>query len=105
MLTFALALPIIFWLGGDPRHEMVATGGRVISTRFLPIVCGLVAVTLVPTLIHSYADSAVRDGRTTASIPMTLAGYTGAPSGRNATWGQRRFESDDWTERRLSLRA
>ena len=30
---------------------------------------------------------------------MSLAGYTGAPSGRNATWGQRRFDSDDWTER------
>ena len=24
MLTFALALPIIFWLGGDPRHGAVA---------------------------------------------------------------------------------
>jgi hypothetical protein len=71
----------------------------VISTRFLPVVCGLVAVTLVPTFIHSYSDSAVPDGRTTASIPMTLAGYTGAPSGRNATWGQRRFDSNDWTER------
>jgi len=71
----------------------------MISTRFLPIVCGLVAVTLVPTFIHSYSDSAVRDGRTTTSIPMTLAGYTGAISKRNATWGQRRFESADWTER------
>jgi hypothetical protein len=71
----------------------------VISTRFLPIVCGLVAITLVPTFIHSYSDSAVRDGRTTTSIPMALAGYTGSASGRNATWGQRRFESDDWTER------
>jgi len=71
----------------------------MISTRFLPIVSGLVAVTLVPTFIHSYSDSAVRDGRTTTSIPMSLAGYTGAPSGRNATWGQRRFESEDWTER------
>jgi hypothetical protein len=30
---------------------------------------------------------------------MSLAGYTGLPSGRNATWGQRRFESDDWIER------
>jgi hypothetical protein len=71
----------------------------MISTRYLPILCGLVAVTLVPTLIHSYADSVVRDGRTTSSIPASLAGYEGAPSDRNATWGQRRFRSDDWTER------
>jgi hypothetical protein len=71
----------------------------MISTRFLPVVCGLFAVTLVPTFIHSYTDSTVRDGRTTSSIPMLLAGYDGVPSDRNATWGQRRFESDDWTER------
>ena len=71
----------------------------MISTRYLPIVCALVAVTLVPTFIHSYSDSAVRDGRTTTSIPMALAGYIGAPTDRNATWGQRQFESDDWIER------
>lgn len=71
----------------------------MISTRFLPVVCALVALTLVPTFIHSYSDSAIRDGRTTAAIPAVLAGYTGTASGRNATWGQRRFESDDWAER------
>jgi hypothetical protein len=41
----------------------------------------------------------VRDGLTTTSIPMALAGYSGSASGRNATWGQRRFDSEDWTER------
>jgi len=71
----------------------------VISSRFLPIVCALVAVALVPTFIHSYTDSTVQDGRTTALVPASLAGYEGRPSGRNATWGQRRFESDDWMER------
>ena len=71
----------------------------MISTRFLPVVCALVAVALIPTFIHSYSDSAIPDGRSTATIPMMLAGYTGSPSGRNATWGQRRFESHDWTER------
>ncbi len=71
----------------------------MISTRYLPLVCALVAVALVPTFIHSYSDSAVRDGRTTAAIPMALAGYVGAPTDRNAGWGQRQFESDDWFER------
>ena len=71
----------------------------MISTRFLPIVCGLVAVTLVPTLIHSYADSSIRDGRTTASDPDGACRLRWCASGRNATWGQRRFESDDWTQR------
>jgi hypothetical protein len=62
-------------------------------------VCALVAVALVPTFIHSYTDSTVHDGRVTTSIPTSLGGYTGTPSGRNATWGQRRFDSEDWTER------
>ena len=71
----------------------------MISTRFVPVICALVAVALVPTFIHSYTDSTVHDGRVTASIPTSLAEYNGTPSGRNATWGQRRFDSHDWTER------
>ena len=71
----------------------------MISTRYLSIVCALVALTLVPTIIHSYIDTTVQDGRVTRAIPTVLAGYQGVPSGRNATWGQRRFDSGDWTER------
>ena len=71
----------------------------MISTRFLPALCVLVGLTLVPTLIHSYSDSTVHDGRSTTVIPETLAGYIGRASERNPTWGQRRFRSDDWTER------
>ena len=71
----------------------------MISSRFVPAVCGLVAVALIPTYIHSYAGSTVQDGRTTASIPTSLAQYEGTPSGRNNTWAKRRFDSDDWTER------
>ena len=71
----------------------------MISTRFVPIICALVAVALVPTVIHSYADAKIVDDRTTATIPASLAGYDSVPSERNATWGQRRFESHDWIER------
>jgi hypothetical protein len=71
----------------------------MIATRFLPAVCALAAITLVPTLIHSYSDATVNDGRSTVVIPESLAGYTGTPSTRNATWGMRRFESHDWMER------
>ena len=71
----------------------------MISSRFLPIVCGLVGLTLVPTLLHSYADTTLDDGRSTRAIPAVLNGYEGVPSGRNATWGKRRFDSDDWMER------
>src|SRR5687767_6181107 len=71
----------------------------MISTRFLPVVCALLAVALVPTFIHSYAEFTVEDGRLTGSIPTLLAGYSGAASKRDADWGRRRFESHDWTER------
>jgi hypothetical protein len=59
-----------------------------------------VALALVPTIIHSYAGVVVRDGRQAASIPPSLAGFTSVPSPRDQGWGKRRFESDDWFERR-----
>jgi hypothetical protein len=72
----------------------------VISLRYVPAACVLVLVALVPTIIHSYAGVVVEDGRRAAAIPVTLAGFTGVPSTRDAGWGKRRFESDDWIERR-----
>ncbi len=72
----------------------------MIATRYGGAVLGLLALALVPTVIHSYVGATIDDGLSTAAIPATLAGYTSEPSGRNATWGQRRFESFDWIERR-----
>jgi hypothetical protein len=67
----------------------------------MPITCLLVGLALVPTFIHSYVGATVVDGRATSAIPSSLAGFTSTPSSRNATWGKRRFDSDDWTERRF----
>jgi hypothetical protein len=71
----------------------------MVSSRYAPAVCALVAVALVPTLIHSYAGVRREDGRTTVRIPVVLAGFAGTPSSRDRGWGARRFESTDWTER------
>lgn len=71
----------------------------MISPRHAPAVCGLLALALIPTVIHSYSSAATTDGRATGAIPETLAGYHGTPSGRSATWGKRRFNSEDWLER------
>jgi hypothetical protein len=73
----------------------------MISTRFVPVTCVLVALALGPTLLHSYGRPAA-DGRSAAAIPPMLAQFTSVPSGRNATWGQRRFGSDDWSERKYT---
>ena len=74
----------------------------MIAHRYLPAVCVLFACALVPTLIHSYSDALPHDGRTAAAIPTLLAGYTSTPTSRNATWGKRRFDSDDWIDRNYS---
>ena len=72
----------------------------MISNRYLPAACAIVTLALVPTVIHSYAGIVVDDGRSTAVISSNLAGFTAVPSTRDDQWGQRRFESGDWFERR-----
>jgi hypothetical protein len=59
-------------------------------------------VTLVPTLIHSYSGRLDDDTREAAAIPTVLAGLRSVPSERDATWGQRRFSTDNWVEREYS---
>jgi hypothetical protein len=71
----------------------------VISFRFVPVMSVLLGLALIPTIIHSYAGALESDGRTTEAIPVSLAGYQSTPTDRNPTWGERRFESTDWTER------
>lgn len=71
----------------------------MIATRFVPALCVLFALGLVPTLIHSYTPDRTTDGRVTTAVASTLAGYYGTPTDRNEAWGLRRFESRDWVER------
>ena len=72
----------------------------MISTKYAAATCAVIMLALVPTIIHSYVGLVVQDGRSTATIPNTLAGFTSVPSNRDEGWGKRRFESDDWIERR-----
>jgi hypothetical protein len=74
----------------------------MISARYVPAVCVLFLIALVPTLIHSYGRDVAGDGLSTAAIGSSLVGYQSAPSGRSANWGLNRFESDDWVERNYS---
>lgn len=71
----------------------------MISTRYVPAACIVVALALVPTLIHSYGAEEGADGRSAATVPEVLDGRPSSPSDRSATWGKRRFDSDDWIER------
>src|SRR5687768_15027018 len=71
----------------------------MISFRYVPVVCVLVALALVPTLIHSYSAEPTHAGWNPSVIPDVLEGFVAAPSDRNPTWGKRRFDSDEWLER------
>ena len=74
----------------------------MLSTRFAPAVLVLLALAAVPTVIHSYMDSAELDGRTTSAIPARLADALGTPTKRRASWGEDRLGSHDWFERRYA---
>ena len=74
----------------------------MISYRYISAVCALLALALVPTLIHSYSEPVIADGRHTRMIPDVLDGTASVPTDRSATWGKRRFDSDDWFERTYS---
>jgi len=71
----------------------------MMSARYAPAVCLLLAIALVPTVIHSYVGARTSDGREARAIPLTLDGRAGNPTSRNAGWGQNHFESGDWFER------
>jgi hypothetical protein len=74
----------------------------MISSRYAPALCLVVAIALVPVIIHSYAGATIDDGRKVSAIPAMAAGYVGRPSTRDANWGERRFKSHDWFERRYT---
>lgn len=72
----------------------------MISARYAPVLCVLVGLALVPTTIHTYMNLTFTDGRRTSQLPQLLADYRAIPGKRSVGWGQRRFESDDWIDRR-----
>jgi hypothetical protein len=74
----------------------------VISPRYLTVLCALLALPLVPTIIHSYAGVVGTDSLTTRSIPLNWNEYASSPSTHDADWGRRRFEATDWVERRYA---
>ena len=65
MLTFALALPVLFWLGSG---RTIQQGEVMIAPRHLPALAILLTICLVPSILHSYIGSTVTDGRAAAGL-------------------------------------
>lgn len=72
------------------------------SGRYAAPLLVLLLLALVPTAIHSYANVTIDDGKSAATIPPTLAGFSSTPGSRNAGWGRRHFGSDDWISRQYN---
>lgn len=72
----------------------------MISPRYAVAVCAMLVLALVPTAIHVYAGAVVDDGRNAKAVPQVLNGFASEATNRPAEWGRRRFESQDWIERR-----
>jgi hypothetical protein len=74
----------------------------MISLRFVVIACILLAVALVPTVIHSYFEAKTEDGLTVKAISNTLSGFSSHATERRAKWVEETFDTKDWIERRYT---
>jgi hypothetical protein len=72
------------------------------STRYAATVSLLLAVALVPTIIHSYVGARTNDGLATKAIDATLAGLESTSTDRRAQWVEEVYGSVDWIERRYT---
>src|SRR5690606_25038359 len=63
-----------------------AGGAHVISSRFAPPTAALLALALVPTVLHSYRGVTVDDGRRVRDLPQVLNEARSAPTARRAEW-------------------
>jgi hypothetical protein len=77
----------------------------MISPRFLPAVCLVLALALVPTVARSMSARVVPSRSVATLVPAALDGVAAERTQRNASWGKRRFDSDDWTEHRYGSSA
>ncbi len=72
----------------------------MISTRRAAAVLVVLLLAAVPTVVHTYMHWTVDDGWRASHVPVVLSGLTSSPQEHNATWGRRRFATDDWIDRR-----
>jgi hypothetical protein len=71
----------------------------MISPRFAAPVAALLALALVPTVIHSYREIRTDDGLRAEALAGRLDGMTSSPTGRRADWVKRNFATTDFVER------
>ena len=60
----------------------------------------MLALALVPTIVHSYVGFRAFDGKRSRDVASQLAGLQGVDTGRRAAWVIDNFATDDFIERR-----
>lgn len=75
----------------------------MISTRFAAPVACVLALALVPTVIHSYRGARFDDGSRAAIIAESLDGVRSSPTERKAPWVLNTFATEDWIERTYTV--
>ena len=74
-----------------------------VSTRYVVPLIVVLAIGMVPTLIHSYAGITVDDGLRARDLNVRIQGASGVQTSRKPDWVKRRLASDDWQERRYTI--
>jgi len=70
-----------------------------LSTRHATGVCVLLALALVPTIIHGYVGVTVTDDRTVAAVGPALSTYPSESTTRSAAWFTEQFAATESFER------
>jgi hypothetical protein len=72
----------------------------MISSRSLAATAALLALALVPTVVHTYVGITATDGRTSGAVAHHLDGVEGVDTKRSVGWVTQYFGTEDFVERR-----
>lgn len=71
----------------------------MISQRYATVVAGLLALALIPAIIHNYLDAKSEDTYRAKAISFDLAGLQFVKTERRDVWAKEIFDAEDWIER------
>jgi hypothetical protein len=71
----------------------------MIAARYARPVAALLAIALIPTVLHSYVGARSADGRRADRLPAQLSGLFGASTPRGGHWALEALDADEAIER------
>ena len=71
----------------------------MIAARYARPVAVLIAIALIPTVLHSYVGASSADGRRAERLPSELSGLYGASTPRGGRWAMQALDAEEAIER------